>query len=296
MAKGFRFRIVFFPFHPLDFPFDSFSRLYTSINYFFSMKKLLPFLVASIIPALPALAEPNLGDWANRHRLADNLCKLGDHEEAIKQYELVLKGRLPFQGKKHRDIGVTHNNTGVAYYYLGETNKAKKAYEKAMESLLPALGAKHRDVLTVQTNLAFVEESTNQFKKAQKTFEECIKSKLPMVGAKHTEIADCREGLALTLEGQEKHEKALEQINLALVARVERLGEMHTDVGASYACIALILLNQGKFDKADKMDEKARKILSTTKGLYPPNRNQVSRFNPGPAELLRAKSKSLRIP
>jgi hypothetical protein len=44
------------------------------------MKKLLPFLVASILPALPALAEPNLGDWANRHRLADNLCKLGDHE------------------------------------------------------------------------------------------------------------------------------------------------------------------------------------------------------------------------
>ena len=296
MAKRFRFRIVFFPFHPLDFPFDSFYRLNTSKNYFFSMKKLFPFLVASILPALPSLAEPNLGDWANRHRLADNLCKLGDHEEAIKQYGLVLKGRLPFQGQKHRDIGVTHNNTGVAYYYLGETGKAKKAYEKALESLLPALGADHREVLTVQTNLAFVEESKNQFKQAQKTFEQCIKSKLPMVGAKHTEIADCREGLALTLVGQEKHEEALKQINLALTARVEKWGEMHTDVGASYACIALILLNQGKFDKADKVDKKARKILSTTKGLYPPNRNQVSRFNPGPAELLKARSKSLRIP
>ena len=296
MAKGFRFPIVFFPFHTLDFPFDSFSRHHTSIYYFFSMKKPLAFLFVSILSTLPALAEPSLGDWAQRHRLADNLCKLGDHEEAIKQYGLVMKGRLPFQGKKHRDIGVTHNNTGVAYYYLGETGKAKKAYEKALESLLPALGAKHRDVLTVQANLAFAEESTNQFKKAQKTFEQCIKSKLPMVGAKHTEIADCREGLALTLEGQQKHAEALEQINLALTARVERLGEMHTDVGASYACIALILLNQGKFDKADKMDEKARKILSATKGLYPPNRNQVSRFNPEPAELLRARSKSLRIP
>ena len=91
------------------------------------MKKPLAFLVASILPALPALAQPSLGDWAKRHRLADNLCKLGDHEEAIKQYGLVLKGRLPFQGKKHRDIGATHNNTGVAYFFLGETEKAEKA-------------------------------------------------------------------------------------------------------------------------------------------------------------------------
>ena len=166
----------------------------------------------------------------------------------------------------------------------------------ALQSLLPALGANHRDVKTVETNLAFIDESKNQFKKAQKSFEQLIKAKLPLVGAKHTEIADCREGLALSLLGQRKYAEALEQINLALDARLGRLGETHTDVGASYACIALILLEQGKFEKADKMDKKARSVLSQTKGLYPPNRNKVSRFNPEPAELLRAKSKSLRLP
>ena len=92
------------------------------------------------------------------------------------------------------------------------------------------------------------------------------------------------------------HKEALEQMNLALEVRREKLGGAHTDVGASYAGLALIILNQGKFDKADLMDGKARKILSATKGLYRPNRNPVSKFRPGPAELLKAKSKSLRVP
>ena len=287
-------RIFSFPF--ANFPIRFYLLPFLLNKLFSSMKKPLSILVASILPVLSTLAQPSLGDWANRHRVADNLCKLGNYEEAVKQYELVLKGRLPFQGKKHRDIGSTYNNTGVALYYLGETEKAKNAYEQALQSLLPALGANHRDVITVQTNLAFIEESKNQFKKAQKSFEECIRNKLPKIGAKHTEIADCREGLALALQGQEKYVEALEQINLALTARVDKFGENHTDVGASYACIALILLNQGKFDKADKMDKKARKILAKTKGLYPPNRNKVARFNPEPAEILRAKSKSLRLP
>ena len=63
-------------------------------------------------------------------------------------------------------------------------------------------------------------------------------------------------------------------------------------------CFKNLILNsnQGKFDQADKMDGKARKILSATKGLYPVNKNKVSKLSPEPAEILRAKNKSLRIP
>ena len=105
------------------------------------MKTLLLSFPLLVTAFFPALSQPSLGDWANRHRQADNLFKQGQFEEAIKQYHYVLKGRLPFQGKKHRDIGATHNNTGVAYFFLGETEKAEQAYEKALESLLPSLGA-----------------------------------------------------------------------------------------------------------------------------------------------------------
>ena len=51
-----------------------------------------------------------------------------------------------------------------------------------------------------------------------------------------------------------------------------------------------------KFDKADKMDAQARKILSATQGQYRPNKNPVSKLRPEPAEILKAKSKSLRLP
>ena len=85
-------------------------------------------------------------------------------------------------------------------------------------------------------------------------------------------------------------------MNLALEIRQAKFGENHTDAGAAYAGLALILLNQEKFDKADKMDAKSRKVLSATQGQYRPNKNQISKLRPGPAEILKAKSKSLRLP
>ena len=85
-------------------------------------------------------------------------------------------------------------------------------------------------------------------------------------------------------------------MNLALEIRQAKFGDNHTDVGASYAGLALILLNQEKFEKADKMDAQARKILSATQGQYRPNKNPVSKLRPEPAEILKAKSKSLRLP
>ena len=237
-----------------------------------------------------------LGDWAQFHREADNLSKSCNYEDAAKLYQQVVKGRLPYQGNRHRDVGVTWNNLGVALYFLGENEKAGEAYQKAINVLLPAIGAKHPDILTVQTNQAFIEESKNNFKKAEKSFRDLLQKKLPHVGASHTDLADCKEGLALALEGQEKHEEALEELQSALKIRIGRWGENHTDVGATYAAMSIIHLNEGEFEKANKWDEKARAILGKTKGAYPPNRNTVSRLKPQPAELMKAKSKDLRIP
>jgi tetratricopeptide (TPR) repeat protein len=193
-------------------------------------------------------------------------------------------------------VGVSWNNLGVALYFLGENEQAEDAYEKAIQVLLPAVGAKHPDILTVKTNLAFIAEAKNNYKKAEKSFRELLKLKLPIVGANHPDLANCQEGLALALEGQEKHEEALEQLEKALKTRIEKLGGNHTDVGATYAAMTVIFLNQGKFDEANKYDAKAREILTKTKGTYSPNLNAVSRLRPQPAELLRAKSKDLRIP
>jgi tetratricopeptide (TPR) repeat protein len=144
--------------------------------------------------------------------------------------------------------------------------------------------------------LAFIAEAKNNYKQAEKSFRELLQQKLLLVGANHPDLADCQEGIALALEGQEKHEEALEQLKKALKIRIEKLGNTHTDVGATYAAMTVIFLNQGKFDEANKNDEKARKILTKTQGTYPPNLNTVSRLRPQPAEILRAKSKDLRIP
>ena len=101
------------------------------------MKTLLLLLPLLFGPFFQGFAQPSLGDWANRHRQADNLFKQGQFEEAVKQYDYVLKGRLPFQGNKHRDVGATHNNKGVAYFFLGETDKAEQAYEKRWSPSCP---------------------------------------------------------------------------------------------------------------------------------------------------------------
>ncbi len=251
----------------------------------------------NIVFSFTILAESKtLGDWATFHREADNLCRQNQFEEAANLYRQIVKGRLPFQGNQHRDVGVTWNNLGVALYYLGENDLAKEAYEKGMKVLLPAVGANHPDILTVETNLAFIDESKNDFKKAEEKFRSLLQKKLPLVGAKNPELADCLEGLALSLEGLGKHEEALEKLKESLKIRTEKLGVKHTDVGATHAAMAIVFLNQADFDQANKHDQKARDILSASKGKYPLNLNPVSRLKPGPAELLRAKNKDLRIP
>jgi pentatricopeptide repeat protein len=59
-------------------------------------------LVSCLIISLLSVQAENktLGDWANFHREADNLCRNNQHEEAVKVYEQVIQGRLPFQGKQ----------------------------------------------------------------------------------------------------------------------------------------------------------------------------------------------------
>ena len=132
------------------------------------MKILLLFtLLISIIPNIKGESK-TLGDWATFHREADNLCRNTQHEEAASLYRQVIKGRLPYQGNQHRDVGVTWNNLGVALYFLGENENAEEAYKKAIQVLLPAVGAKHPDILTVKTNLAFIAEAKNNYKQAEK--------------------------------------------------------------------------------------------------------------------------------
>ena len=60
------------------------------------MKTLLLLLPLLFGPFFQGFAQPSLGDWANRHRQADNLFKQGQFEEAIKQYDMSSR-KVPFQ-------------------------------------------------------------------------------------------------------------------------------------------------------------------------------------------------------
>ena len=255
-----------------------------------SLAQILAFIIVT------HASPKSVGDWAQLQREADNLCRKNKHEDAAKLYQQVIKGRLPLQGNRHRDIGVAWNTLGVALYYQGKNDQAEESYEKAIAILLPAIGAQHPHLLSVKANLAFIEESKNNFKNSEKLFRELIDRKLPIIGAKNAKIADCQEGLALSLIGQEKYEEAQKILENVLQTRLEILGKEHTDVGATHAAIAIICLHKADFDLADKHDTNARNILSKTKGTYPLNLNTVSKLRPEPADLLHAKNKDLRIP
>jgi len=146
------------------------------------MKTLILFtLIISLIQNVKG-ENKTLGDWATFHREADNLCKKNQHEEAVKLYREVIKGRLPYQGNQHRDVGVSWNNLGVSLYFLGENENAEKAYKKAVQILLPAGGAKHPDILTVKTNLAFIAEAKKQLQTSGKKLQGITSAKTPSRG------------------------------------------------------------------------------------------------------------------
>ena len=94
------------------------------------MKIFRPFILLLLLLPNVKGESKSLGDWATFHREADNLSRSAKHEEAVSLYRQVIKGRLPYQGNQHRDVGVTWNNLGVALYFLGENEQAEDAYKK----------------------------------------------------------------------------------------------------------------------------------------------------------------------
>jgi len=142
MAKEFhqKLNLSFYSFNP-ELPISKFN-----------MKIILSTCLFLFLSDFITAQSKTLGDWATFHREADNLCKKSKYEDAVTLYKQVIKGRLPFQGNRHRDVGVAWNNLGVALYYLGENEQAQEAYEKGKKILLPAVGANHPDILSIETN------------------------------------------------------------------------------------------------------------------------------------------------
>ena len=257
-------------------------------------------IIASILvfaSTLSVSGQNRIGlyELAVMQRKSDNLCKTGDYETALKGYQYVLANRLPIQGNRHQDIGVVYNNMGVAHYFSGENQKAKDAFESALKIIL-SKGPHHPDVATIRCSLAFVLDAESKYDEASELYEQALKVKLRTFGETHPDVADCQEGMALVKEAKGERDEAIGLLKKALANRKKRYGENHTDVGACYAGLALVYLNKDNFEKAGTFDEKAKAILSQTKGGYPPNLNPISRLRPKPPEMLRARSKSLRNP
>ncbi len=257
-------------------------------------------IIASILvftSALSVSGQNRIGlyELAVMQRKSDNLCKTGDYETALKGYQYVLANRLPIQGNRHQDIGVIYNNMGVAHYFSGENQKAKDAFQSALKIILTK-GPHHPDVATIRCSLAFVLDAESKYDEASELYEQALKVKLRTFGEGHPDVADCQEGMALVKEAKGERDEAIGLLEKALASRKKRFGENHTDVGACYAGLALAYLNKDNFEKAGTFDEKAKAIFTQTKGVYPPNRNPISRLRPKPLEMLRARSKSLRNP
>ena len=139
-------------------------------------------------------------------------------------------------------------------------------------------------------------DAESKYDEASELYEQALKVKLRTFGEAHPDVADCQEGMALVKEAKGERDEAIGLLEKALASRKKRFGENHTDVGACYAGLALVYLNKDNFEKAGTFDEKAKAIFTQTKGVYPPNRNPISRLRPKPPEMLRARSKSLRNP
>jgi len=101
--------------------------------------------------------EPDNTEYLNN--FGSILKALGEHNNAIKNYEKALAIDLKVYGDQHPSVALDYNNLGMAWYSLGKYQKAIDYIEKALAIDLKVYGKQHPHTKTVKSNLENLKET-----------------------------------------------------------------------------------------------------------------------------------------
>ncbi len=200
---------------------------------------------------------------------------LGQHQQAINSFELVLTSDLSNYDENYPEVAIDRNNLGCVWKALGEYQKAIELFELALTSNLSTYGENHPQVATDRNNLGSAWKALGGHQKAIELYQLALISDLATYGETHPKVAIERSNLGVAWKALGEYQKAIELYQLALTSHLATYGENHPQVATDRNNLGSIWEALGEYQKAIELFELA---LTSDLATYGENHPQVALY------------------
>lgn len=210
--------------------------------------------------------ERSIGLATSRNNLGIALYSLGRFEEAIEQYEQVVKLREVALGEHHPDVGAAYNNLANALMQIRRLDEARDEHVRSMAIWEAGLGRKHPFIGASLNNLGNVEYNLGDFEAAEARYREALALRLEVLPPDHVDLAATRLNLGAVLTERKAYVEAQAIIMQANEVFETVLGEDHPYAVSSRGSLAELRRLQGDLDGAIAQQ---RAVVQTQQRVLP---------------------------
>ena len=196
--------------------------------------------------------------------------KLGDYNNAMKQFKLELKLHRQILPPNHFAFAPLYSNIAVIYMDLGQLDLALKYFQKALtigktasEPNIAELSVYHNHIGLILKAKGRLEESLAHQKEVVRLRQICLSPIHPDIAQAYNNLAMAYHELHRDDEAMSMHKKSMEIVQKSLPPNHITFAVGHSNVGA-------ILYSQGKFNEAlNHFKESLRIKLKSLAPLHP---------------------------
>ncbi|CAF1114435.1 unnamed protein product [Adineta ricciae] len=174
----------------------------------------------------------------------------GDHEAAIRYYELAIAVNEKILSENHPFLAASYNNIGLVYSKMEQYSKALSFYEKVLDIDQKTLPGNHPDLATSYNNIGLLYANMKEYKKALSFYEKTLAILQEALPANHPFLAASYNNIGLVYAGMEQYTKALPFYEKTLDILEKSLPANHPSLATSCHNVGGLYSNMGEYSKA----------------------------------------------
>lgn len=207
----------------------------------------------------PALEDTYMG-------LATGYFRQGDFENAITQFERILKSREERLGADHPDTLYVLDSLGGALNRAGRSDEAELAYRRVIEGSIEELGEDDPYILQILRKLAVTLGSQDKLDESRALYAELLPKYRAIIGENDPQTLNLQYEYGLELNSIGAFEKAAEIYTDLFARRALTLGTDHPETQIAKAALGKSLADAGKVEQGLEMMDDALASLTISYG------------------------------
>lgn len=164
---------------------------------------------------------------AVRNEIGTVYYNMGDHPNAVEQYELALQLWTSQLGPSHVDTLKAVNNLGLAFARQGNNKAAEPLYRRAWKGRIAKLGESHSSTLASMNNLAEAVRANGRPEEAEQLLRRAYELQLAEAGLQNKQTLIMLANLGSLLAKQGRHKEAEKIHRTVFENMATTLGEDH---------------------------------------------------------------------